>query len=1335
MAVAPIDPYGTLFRTRQDLIDEAQAIEDARPYAGPPTRGDLIVTFDDVEYPDGQIQPGIASIIRKHGLQATVKGLVDRREGFGVYEDLRQNAGQNDLEILENVVGLPKRRLPRLRAMQQEGLNIDDMAQVFLNELALDADELRRESGVQPKDVFMAFTEGVRDISEGEAFTEGALRGAVSGSAFTTAAGLAGLAASPLGGPFALASGLVAGTGALFAADAATSVILPKEEILSPTARGFMETGKVLTEGLTGMGLPKVLQKGTAIALNAESGFLKQLGDSIRSRDFNLLENPNFVEGITPEDLRYFQATDPVAFEIMRTYQKNPISSSLGELPSIAGASIAAGFAERQGQEGFSRIATEVTGGLAGQTLAGTFNIVPFFTGAKNKLQETELAEAFEGDQGRARVGAALRAILFEFGEGKVPADGNEETLDHIIETLRNPEYQKLLKASNEDYDENIRPLLAGLKAADGTPLITPSSATITGSEVFKGIQGTLEARSATYRAQMEKTRAAQAQAVNAVINALRTTGNPQDIQYATFLTQRYFEDEINRTLLNMIDNAERVGDRLLPDGDVNNASRKINSLILRVFNDVNQQENALYDLVPDNIEVGSQNFFEAIQATKDSYDPSMISTIFPKAIQQSDQQARDALEATVLQSQIDELARDPNAISRGPRIQALQRQLDELTVDLDNPTYEQRKRYRSYLLKLATQSASGAAPELAPAAMYRDLANGIERDLTDLQTLQDLNGPEAVDGDTLFHVQNAKSFSKAKNDVFLRAFPNMALIDKATGEDYVDPELLYQKILAGADDASRLRMQEIKKAVLFLTDKATPGGLSGVEGAEMNAFLNSLELDQQLEVVTRSLLDNPQYFTKRFNDQGELESVIPNGEALERFAQNNKQQLDLFPGLMNDLLDARTAGIVAQRSIAQAEKAKKDFLTPLFVSFTGEKPSIGILQMRGGKNPERTLTYEISRMRAAVARANQGGQIGGSDFRVVQDRLDAGDFTLENFDDALRGAIFQSARDFATTGEGQKQLIAGLPNFTEIRSYFFDTMPQSNQTLMNVLLKEGVFTEAESLRLQQLLTVGEGAQEKIKAANFDVTEDITTMGDEFVSLFSRLLGAKAGTMLGQVLPGTDPNSLITAGAGSRFVQRILESIPVTSTYDILQEAIRDPEAMALLLEAGEKFNLPPVDMGTRFFEAEGFAEKAKQFGKTAKQFAKEQALKTAALNSFIRNAIGIRPAQEFVIEDEATAEELQEVREMKMRGGFQPQRRQQQRQDVIERAVLEEQQPILPATLPTPPPTVQSFTQTPPQGAPNPQQRQQFAALFPNDPLSGLIQQQGIASLPQAPG
>jgi len=60
----------------------------------------------------------------------------------------------------------------------------------------------------------------------------------------------------------------------------------------------------------------------------------------------------------------------------------------------------------------------------------------------------------------------------------------------------------------------------------------------------------------------------------------------------------------------------------------------------------------------------------------------------------------------------------------------------------------------------------------------------------------------------------------------------------------------------------------------------------------------------------------------------------------------------------------------------------------------------------------------------------------------------------------------------------------------------------------------------------------------------------------------------------------------------------------------------------------------------------------------------------------------------------------------------------------------------------PLPPPMQQPMPQQmaapqpapPPQGGVNSQQRQRFAALFPNDPISGLIQQQGIASLPQAP-
>ena len=58
-----------------------------------------------------------------------------------------------------------------------------------------------------------------------------------------------------------------------------------------------------------------------------------------------------------------------------------------------------------------------------------------------------------------------------------------------------------------------------------------------------------------------------------------------------------------------------------------------------------------------------------------------------------------------------------------------------------------------------------------------------------------------------------------------------------------------------------------------------------------------------------------------------------------------------------------------------------------------------------------------------------------------------------------------------------------------------------------------------------------------------------------------------------------------------------------------------------------------------------------------------------------------------------------------------------------------------MPAAQAAPSPMPAPQAGPPPQGGANPQQRQQFAALFPNDPISGLIQQQGIGSLPQAPG
>ena len=69
----------------------------------------------------------------------------------------------------------------------------------------------------------------------------------------------------------------------------------------------------------------------------------------------------------------------------------------------------------------------------------------------------------------------------------------------------------------------------------------------------------------------------------------------------------------------------------------------------------------------------------------------------------------------------------------------------------------------------------------------------------------------------------------------------------------------------------------------------------------------------------------------------------------------------------------------------------------------------------------------------------------------------------------------------------------------------------------------------------------------------------------------------------------------------------------------------------------------------------------------------------------------------------------------------------------------VEEPEPDLTPAAPVAPPIAgpapAALTpQTPPAAAPDPTIRQRYAALYPNDPVSSLIEQQGIAGLPQAP-
>jgi hypothetical protein len=77
--------------------------------------------------------------------------------------------------------------------------------------------------------------------------------------------------------------------------------------------------------------------------------------------------------------------------------------------------------------------------------------------------------------------------------------------------------------------------------------------------------------------------------------------------------------------------------------------------------------------------------------------------------------------------------------------------------------------------------------------------------------------------------------------------------------------------------------------------------------------------------------------------------------------------------------------------------------------------------------------------------------------------------------------------------------------------------------------------------------------------------EDVVQGADAVTELGLRIIGAQIGTA---AAPG-GPGSLIAASAGSKAVRQIFDALPNATVRVILENAVKDPDAMALLLAKG----------------------------------------------------------------------------------------------------------------------------------------------------------------------
>jgi len=1237
-----------------------------------------------------------APLVREFGLSDAVQGMVDAAEGPGTYADLRAGAGLTDLDLIKEYLELPKIDVP-IQSLRSQGLTTDEILNIFVQDLGINEARDLANQGIKPSDFAAAFIKN-RELAADVAAAEGVARGLTIGAPAT--AGM--IAGAKYGSLFGLPGIAIAGGGGLLIGAGigllAEDQFYSDEPILEDQTRALLEGGKVLGEGLTMLAAPRAFMKIGEKALTAESGFLKKLGDSIRLRSFNLRENPVYQAGAMPKDMKYLQVADPVMFKFLNTYKKSPKMFQAAETGAIAGAAAAATGAELISPGNpYVRVPAEIGGGFA-SVILNPFKWLPYYENFKEiALEQKELlGEVTSESAVEKRVGMALVNFLLERGEN--PED--------LIRDLRRPEFDKLIKDAEDLVDKTKRPLLAGVD------IPSPNSRALTNSVTLELLEGRLRALNGRFGTEVQNDLDAQAQGVAKILKALRLTGGTNALKAAAVLRKRHFESLVEDRFTHAIDQANRATNKIksVTPESRRAASTRVTDIIQSAFKDVNAQENALYKKVQgERVLVGEDNFADEIDRLQGTLTKEQFSRVVDKIVrdagvrlgEQTEAKFLDARIATLedfvdapggtqeeLESVVEATGLRPNQIA--PELEKLVKQREKLgEVDIDPPTFEQQNNLRSYFLTQAKLAASGQNPGMADARVYSRMAKAIADDLGDQDKLSQLNGEELT-LETLSAIDTARAFTKAKADVFRRAFPNKIMADRATGEAFIQPELLYQNILRGTDDETILRLRDIDNAVKMLVNDLTPGGLAGDPTEELVASERLGLLSDSYDTVVRALAGS----NLVNNQTGEV-----NQAGLANFLTKNEETLSLMPQLKADLENASTRKTLLDRARLRQEKGLfkiRSSFNNLFSALTGENPHDAINMALNSDKPAAEIRNLTNRLRAAARRSEKEGPIFVDGKRI--------EITVPQVEEELRDAFFQIADE---SSRPELASVGSPPDFAKFKSFFFATRGK-NEPLIKTLTdrKVGLFSDVERVRLQQLLTAGEGAQKKIANPGYDIVEELESGMDVLTNLIVRSAGAGAGQKLSAVLPGNA--TLIAASGGSQAALKMLDRIPTTDTNKLLQKAIQEPEMMALLLEKG-------LITGER---------------QSTKDVAK-RLFNVRRLNAFINSALGTGVAEGVMTED-LSPEEQAAIRQFQETPFGTP--RPRGFGGLRDRGIPTPQPQIDPPMQVMGPPLPPAL---PTQAAApaNPQTRRRFAALYPDDPISPIIEAQGIGTLPQARG
>jgi len=166
-----------------------------------------------------------------------------------------------------------------------------------------------------------------------------------------------------------------------------------------------------------------------------------------------------------------------------------------------------------------------------------------------------------------------------------------------------------------------------------------------------------------------------------------------------------------------------------------------------------------------------------------------------------------------------------------------------------------------------------------------------------------------------------------------------------------------------------------------------------------------------------------------------------------------------------------------------------------------------------------------------------------------------------------------------------------------EVYQTLYTKIPKAlgDTSIMTHMLRNDVINKAESGSLKRLLT----EMIKLEASEVAGTLDTIEQAGPILDFYLRVTGSALGTRMQALIPGqTGAGALVAAGAGSKALRRIFQDIPASMKTDVMTEVMSNPKLLATLLKKAqtepEKLKLSKR-LGQLFTEAGFFVTGGRQ--------------------------------------------------------------------------------------------------------------------------------------------